>query len=247
MTKLTFIPWVAILTTELMGCATQPESLSTSHPPVDPKNVLPLAAEFTTSVSTNERHAKHVPTITHWRLLRAKGQIEVINLDSNSSEIWRQTSQDLWFYLKAFHQEQQVIEYTPVDLKVLEVKPQWSSLALGINPDLLKTITATQPGKAGKPVHGWQTLIYKSHIGETSYEVHWLPQLAVAARVKNVTHGVTTVTAINQPFLLASAPWKPSDISGYRLIEYADLGDMERDPFVIKVQHQLLGAGQHAH
>jgi hypothetical protein len=62
-----------------------------------------------------------------------------------------------------------------------------------------------------------------------------------------VEKGVTRVTELKQPLLTLDDSKAPQNISRYRFIEYSDLGDMERDPFVIKVQHSLLGAHEHSH
>lgn len=55
------------------------------------------------------------------------------------------------------------------------------------------------------------------------------------------------MTELKQPLLTLDDSKAPQNISRYRFIEYSDLGDMERDPFVIKVQHSLLGAHEHSH
>jgi hypothetical protein len=46
---------------------------------------------------------------------------------------------------------------------------------------------------------------------------------------------------------MRQSPWQPTDITQYRIIEYSDLGDMERDPFVMKVLNQIPGGHSHSH
>ncbi len=207
---------------------------------VKSKQLINITAQFTTSTA-NTRTAT---ADAHWRLLRERGRVELLHLNSNTSEIWNETSNDLWFYQKVFHNDQQVIEYSPVDLKVLGMQPQWLSLALAINPRVLSAMGA---GKPDKSFYGWKTEKYKGQIKGATYEVLWLPELAIAARVKCTEAGITSTTEMQKPFLMAESPWQTINISGYRLIDYSDLGDMERDPFVIKIQGDILGGHDYKH
>lgn len=88
---------------------------------------------------------------------------------------------------------------------------------------------------------------YRGTIDHVVDEVDWLPELALATRVKMVEKDVTRVTELKQPLLTSDNTKAPQNVSRYRLIEYSDLGDMERDPFVMKVQHSLLGTHDHSH
>jgi hypothetical protein len=46
---------------------------------------------------------------------------------------------------------------------------------------------------------------------------------------------------------LAVTPWQPTPSEGYGVLDFADLGDNERDPFVVRVQaHMGVGHG-HGH
>lgn len=236
---------------ELLASCTAINPPTTSKPTSEHKTIyeyqsvktnqlINMTAQFTTSTT----HAGTATADAHWRLLRESGRVELLHLNSNTSEIWNETSNDLWFYQKVFHNDQQVIEYSPVDLNVLGMQPQWLSLALAINP---KVLSAMGSGKPGKPLYGWKTEKYKGQVKGATYEILWLPELAIAARVKCTEGKAITVTEMQKPFLMTESPWQTMDISRYRFIDYSDLGDMERDPFVIKIQGDILGGHDHQH
>lgn len=204
-------------------------------------NALPeIAVEYQSFVIKN----KSKGDLQVWRLLRDNERIEIQYPNTGISDVWSQTSRNLWFYEKFFHEDKQIIQYSPVDLKVLEVTPPWSSLALAIDPKILQSIGT---GRSATPLNGWNRQIFKGNHNQAAYEIEWLPELGLAVYVTRTLAGVTTVTEASKIFLKAEAPWDIHDITAYRLIDYSDLGDMERDPFVLKVQGQVLGAHDHAH
>lgn len=223
----------------LAGCTTQQTSQSGATQNPVATSLSTVNAEFTTRIYGNGSE-----TLIHSHLWRSPTRVEWLDISTNTSEIWTKTSQNLWFYSKAFHADQQLIEYSPVDLNLLQVAPAWQSFAAAINPALLQKLPKTRELSS---LGGMNRIQYRGTIDQVTYEIDWLPELALATRVKTVEKGVTRVTELKQPLLTSDDSKAPQNISRYRFIEYSDLGDMERDPFVIKVQHSLLGAHEHSH
>ena len=219
-----------------IGCTFHCDELSEPVPIINTQNLPPLAAEFVTTISGDDS------TVNSARIVRTASTVEWIYLTSNTSELWTKTSNDLWFYSKVFHADRQVIEYSPVDINLLGIQQQWQQLA--INPDILHAATSTKPAA---DFRGWQSVIYTSEVEGITYEVLWLPQLSIAARVIAKQGKQKTVTEIRTLYVNQQAPFTFSDITHYRTIEYTDLGDMERDPFVMKIQHELLDHHGHLH
>ena len=233
----------------LVGCALQQPVQQISHQTSSQTsqllttntvaaNLSTLTAEFTTRIYSNRNDTK-----TQWYLWRSPERVEWLNISANTSEVWTKTSQDLWFYSKAFHADQQVIEYSPGDLNLLQVAPAWQSFAAAVDPGLLQKLSKT---KKINPLDGFQRIQYRGTLDNAAYEVDWLPELSLATRVKIVEAGVTRVTELKRPLLISANTKAPQNISRYRVIEYSDLGDMERDPFVMKIQHSLFEAQEHS-
>lgn len=219
-----------------VGCALQSDELSEPLPlNVSTKNLSPLVAEFVTTTSGNT-------VVNRAKLVRSIGVIEWFYLASNTGERWTKTTNDLWFYSKIFHADRQVIEYSPVDLNMLGIHQQWQAFA--INPDILHALT---PIRHAPDFHGWQSVLYAGEVNGVAYEVLWLPQVSLAARVTAIQGKQKTMTEMVRLYLNKNAPFSLSNTSRYRTIEYTDLGDMERDPFVLKIQHELLDHHGHSH
>jgi hypothetical protein len=219
-----------------IGCTFHCDELNEPVPIINTQNLPPLAAEFVTTISGDDS------TVNSALIVRTASAVEWIYLTSNASELWTKTSNDLWFYSKVFHADRQVIEYSPVDINLLGIHQQWQQLA--INPDILHAAISTKPAA---DFRGWQSVIYTGKVEGITYEVLWLPQLSIAARVIAKQGKQKTVTEIRMLYINQQAPFTFSDITHYRTIEYTDLGDMERDPFVMKIQHELLDHHGHLH
>lgn len=219
-----------------LGCTFHCDELSEPLPASNTHKLPPLAAEFVTTVSGGD------PAKTIARLVRSADAVEWRYLANNTGELWTKTSKDLWFYHKIFHADRQVIEYSPVDINLLGMHQQWQYFA--INPNLLQALTYS---KTAENFHGFLAIIYSGEKSGIHYEVLWLPQLSLAARISATQANQKTITEIRTLHVNQHAPFTFSDITGYRTIEYTDLGDMERDPFVMKIQHELLDHHGHLH
>lgn len=200
-----------------------------------------LAAEFETKVIIANQQQSAPAT---WRLFRTPQKTEMMSLSAGTSDVWSRTSRDLWFYEKLYHQDKQVVQYTPVDLKVLGISPLGLNQSFAVNPTIL---TAIGPGEQSQAIMGQRSLIFSGKFEGVDYKIVWLPDLHLAARVERKTAQVTTIDTLKRYFTLASSPWQFTNTLGYRLIDYSDLGDMERDPFVVKIQSQMTAGHGHNH
>lgn len=228
--------WVVLFIAGVnLSCAFHCDELNEPVPVTNTNNLPPLAAEFVTT-TTGDNSTPHIA-----QLVRSGDAVEWHYLANNTSELWKKTTNNLWFYHKIFHTDRQVIEYSPVDMNLLGMHQQWQYFA--INPAILPALTHSN---AAENFHGFLAILYSGEQSGINYEVLWLPQLSLAARITATQGKQKTITAIRALYVNQQAPFTFSDITQYRTIEYTDLGDMERDPFVMKIQHELLEHG-HSH
>ena len=233
-----------VLAACLTACTSQSRNPVSFNPipfePITSADIKPVVATFKTTVN-NPTGSKHDFV---WTLIRSADKIEVLRTDNGQSEIWSRTSKDLWYYEKAFHDDRAVVQYSPVDLKSLGIEPQWMNAATAVNPKILEALS---PGRAGKPFLGHSSAEFKGQIEHTEYSVSWLQDMALPAEIvqKNAANKVDTQLVSIEPLTQTNTAF--SDILSYRLIDYSDLGDMERDPFVRKIQHSLPAHHAHEH
>lgn len=240
---------VAFGAVHFAGCASQNRA-PVEFTPASVSDITPVIATFRTHVSNkgdSNKEGSNKERTEHefmWMLIRNSDRIEVKRADNGQSEIWSRTSNDLWYYEKAFHDDQTVVQYSPVDLKTLGIEPQWLNAATAVNT---KIMSALNPGRADKPALGYSSAKFKGQIDGTDYSVFWLKDIALPAEIIQTTEQNEINTQLISVEALAQSDKSFSDIQSYRLIDYSDLGDMERDPFVRKIQNTLPASHAHGH
>lgn len=228
----------------LAGCATQP--------PVPPLNLeqtsTPVVARYTTTIHPGEEGDHHgdedvAPVSNEWVFSRSAERVEVFLPQQATGEAWLKDGPAM-FYEKIFHADRKVIEYQPEDLSALNVEANWETNRLMLAPGVL----AQLPIDGGFWEQGHPVSVLKGSVNGVDYEVHWLVDLNIPQSLVSLnSSGRREVTQLegvvpeNQQAGIIPAS------QGYDVIEYADLGDRERDPFVMKVQHFLPGGHQHSH
>lgn len=182
------------------------------------------------------------PVSVNWRLWREPDRVQRDFPSSHTSEVWRRDGGAV-FHVKYFHEAQRGIEFQQADLSMLEALPAWQQVGLTVSPDLLQDLKHT--GTGTEQGHEW-----RRYSGEHQ-GVHWditiRTDLMVPVRVERTAgrekEQITLLGAWRPP----EAPWAPEPVASYDVLDFADLGDHEHDPFVLAVQGQIGMDHGHAH
>lgn len=181
-----------------------------------------------------------VNNVNPWYFWRNGNQIEMRDEQSNQGEIWEKGQNGKLSYTRLFFNEGIALDFTPGDLVALDLNPAWDELNFIISPDELgKSLKL-----AGKErVQNMPIEHYQGILKGVVTEVDWLPTLKLPARiVKQQKEG-------NFSLVLAQCddvdyrdlkPSNPRSVNNLRHIDFTDLGDMEDDPAVKKLE-QLIG------
>jgi hypothetical protein len=195
----------------------------------------PVAAQYRTRIVRGG-----VEQIVEWRFWRAPDRLVSENLTARTAEEWQREGATL-FLKRAFHEDRRGIEYQMDDLRIAGELPQWTRQALLLDPQLLGALTLRRGLLAGDSGHRRYVGDFEgSHWDVTLHSGQMLP-----VRIEHRRNGLIERTELVALHALSAAPWQPTPTDAYPFIDYADLGDMESDPFVQKVL-RLLGHG-HAH
>lgn len=230
------------------GCAT------TSHAPVPALNVdgaLPsIAASYTTSlapalIDTHVKHDDHDDTAStsrEWRFYRNDNTIEVEDLTTQTGEMWQRDGNSQFFF-KLFHADRRSVEYRMDDLAILGISNEWQQHALLLSPKLFSQLTQVETGwRDGYPFRH-----YRGQVGADKYDIVWRVDLNLPVLIVRIHEGHVERTELQTAYPLSQSPWSRHAKNDYDVIDFADLGDRESDPFVVRVQHQLPGGFPHRH
>lgn len=247
----------ALLGLLLVACAQQPPvpALNLSAPLVD------VSARFVTErVHVGDEHSDHAghdaesrdeenhahaaagTASSEWQFWRSAGRIEMNIPARQTGEVWMQDGNTL-FYQKLFHADRKIVEYQSADLDALNVPVQWRTNELMIDPQVLQQLLVEDE----RWIDGHPALELSGTVDGIEYEVVWRVDLNLPQQLsKQDAAGNRETTRLLDAQVLTPSTAAP-DSSQYEIIDYADLGDRERDPFVLKVQNQLPGGHVHAH
>lgn len=215
-------------------------------PPLDLNSAAPaVSARYVTErkhvESEHEHHEEHEEEQdfkNEWIFHRSAQRIEVNIPTQQTGEVWLRDGKTV-FYQKLFHSDKKIVEYQMEDLSGLNVAVNWRTNELMIDPAILQQLHVTGEDW----IDGHPALELSGTVDAIDYDVVWLVDLnlphAIKKRDANGNHEHTQ--------LLGLEPSTSPHYQDYESIDYADLGDRERDPFVLKIQDHLIGGHVHRH
>lgn len=216
--------------------APKPQTLAR---PIDPASrVLPsVAAEFvTTRVNDEHEHGEHESQAenVNWRFWRDTNQVTTERPQLGVGELWQRDGQTI-IHRKLYHADRRAIEFQDDDLKMLNSMPAWRKLELLVDSKILEQLQAGEVEWSD----GYPTREYRGRLAGIDWHVVMRLDLALPALIeRHHPHG-SERTELLSAHPLNQVPWQPTPTRGYDVIDFADLGDKESDPFVIRVQSQM--------
>ena len=208
--------------------------------PVQIIEKLPNAAiEFETTITKADQSENHY----RWYFWRTDKRVETRNPQDNSSEEWTKLANGQVEYSIIFHDAKQAIDYNPVDLGMIGETPNWAMTTLLFSPEMMATLVSD----SDETLFNQKAIHYKTNLPNTVFEVTWLPQMQIPAMIKREENGQTITTKIVSLEPAEKSMLSNPDASAYHHTVFADLGDMESDPFIKSVMHKLKGSHDHDH
>lgn len=224
----------------LSGCSNAPANLSSTINLIDlsSANLPKVAAEFITTHESeapeHDREHEHPAESVTWRFWRDTHQITIERPQLGMGELWQRDGHSV-LHRKLYHNDQRAIEFQPDDLRMLQTAPSWQKLSLLLDPQVLGQLTASDiEWSEGYPIRE-----YQGKIADSEWRIVMRMDLALPVLIeRHHEHGAER-TELLHAYSLGEAPWKPTPADGYEVIDFADLGDKEYDPFVARVLSQM--------
>lgn len=207
------------------------------------ENELPaLACRFETQGRPHTERARN--QTRQWYLWRQPDLVEMRDVDGGNGQIWRRDTNGQVSYQRVFHTAKRVIEYYPGDLHALQSYPVWKKLTTLIEPTWLGSALSAKEDVTVLNRHARR---YTGQADGQELEVLWLEHERIPARVHRTGKGYEEIVELKEIYSFAESPWPRNETAGYELIDYADLGDKESDPFVRTFLHGGGVANDHVH
>lgn len=237
-----YIPMLAkliplLLSISLGACSHAPVQSMAADKIVDLASTeLPsVSAEFVTTREGEEHEHEQKDEPVNWRLWRGNTRIITERPQLGVGELWQKDGKTI-IHRKLYHRYQRAIEFQQDDLRMQQAAPSWQKLSVLVDQALLKQLSA---GELEWSDDGYPIREYHGKVGETIWHVVMRMDWGLPMLIERQQGEFSERTELLQIYPLAQAPWQPTAADGYEIIDYADLGDKESDPFVIKVQAQM--------
>jgi len=160
-------------------------------------------------------------------LVRSDERVEY-RLAGEPMRIWEKGGDGL-FHREVFIAEGRIVSYAPGDLRALGRNPEWSQLSHLVDPALRTQLQDLGTTKASA-AHGAQARRYRGALQGVPVQLDWLDAADLPAHYRSGKGQAAYVLE------LRSLDQRPEKLAftatdGLREIDYADIGDMELDPF----------------
>lgn len=190
-----------------------------------PLALTPLSAQFETIECT--RPCKKPSNITWW-MWRTPSQVELKKANSSNSELWTWDNGNA-NYQFLMHDEKKVIEYSAVDLKMLDLmadNSKWQALTSLVSHKDLASMKKTGLKKQYK---GLALTQYNGKINGIKTHIVWIAALQIPLQMTYVypKHQVTINLLKQDVQVIDDKATSEKTLLTYQRIDYADIGDME--------------------
>ena len=193
--------------------------------------LTPLNAQFETIECVLP--CKNPKTITWW-MLRTPTQVELKKANSHNSELWTWEN-DQATYQFLMHDEKKVIEYSAVDLKMLNMAADSNKWQAVTNLVLQKDLTSMKKTRLKKQYKGLALTQYNGSIEGIKTQIVWIDSLQIPLQITYFYPKHKTIVNLLDVNTSTSASLLSEQIlDSYQRIDYADIGDMEHSALAKK-------------
>jgi len=163
-----------------------------------------------------------------WR----QGDVVMHSYPNGTGDIWHKLTKDQMRMDKYFDQAKRLIEYEAVDLTTLGKSKTWDSVNYLINKQFLTQLTEGEAAGEGCD----RVVSYTGSVNGTDFSIQWNPELDLLVSMKaNNAH-------LEESWTLNQLDTHENDVKAaidqrfnYMTTDFADIGDNESDPFLIKM------------
>lgn len=186
---------------------------------------------------------------SNWYMMRTENRIETAG--EGRAEIWDRSERGDVSMRRLFRDEHLILEYHPGDLRAMSMESEWRVLGSVLDPKVLARFARLSSKKApGGPVD-----VYRGGAGHDRVDVWWNAALSLPALVRRTGDAGSYTMKLVELRDAPPADWPVASrwqTDEFRVVDAADLGDLEHDPLVQRVlradaPHRPGGAHEHGH
>jgi len=175
----------------------------------------------------------------HLELARCPGRVEHHFVERGYRELWLRDARGELEHVRSFPRDGKSVHYTAGDLRTISLAPDWSALGSLLGASELASLEAKGTERA---LDKRQARVLLGSLRAQPARLVWLDDVALPAQLslgRGKSKVVITLLSLSACTPALCSPEKAE----LRSLEFADLGDMEYDPFV----RRFLAQESHGH
>lgn len=187
---------------------------------------------------------------TNWWMWRTPAQIELKKSNAANSELWTMQDNNQLNYQFLMHDEKRVIEYSSIDLKMLNMPAdaeKWQALNSLVTQ---KDLASMKKTKLKKQYQGLDLTTYAGKINGIKTNITWIDALQIPLQMIYVypKTKITIQLLKRDTTDLVAGATTAAQLQGYQQVDYADIGDMEHSSTAkVWLSHASDAPGMHTH
>lgn len=175
----------------------------------------------------------------HLVLVRAGDRIEHRYLERGETDLWRRDARGELEHLKLYPRAGRAVHFTPGDLRTISLTPSWDRLSALVSDRERAGLVAEGSKRA---LGGRTATVLSGRLRGQPARLTWLPELALPAGLSIGRGEARVVLRLVQVDACSGERCAEAPRGALRVLEFADLGDMEHDPFARSFLHPPHGA-----
>ena len=181
-------------------------------------------------------------TVRHFAIWRSERQIAHEHSDSHLTELWEKGASERMRLVLYFEEDQRGIEYQPGEEGLESSAEAWYIKSHLIGADMLAGMD-----KTGDSGHGCDLAeVYEHEKDGQKVRIEWLPAVQLVKTAEwETSQGKTELRLEDTVSDPAQVKAVFARLSDYQTTDFADIGDHESDPFLLKMIN--LGFTGHDH
>lgn len=220
------IRWIFSLTLCWLASLSYASELSQTACAISDDN---LGLQYRKITRSPDGNSKKVEAITLWR---NGNQVAIANTSDQVTDLWEKVPGNRMRLVRYFDGHRRGIEYQPSEIRLQGTQDEWLERKQLISDRQIQQMSLGDT--AGDGCYKIQT--YRLADGKKRLSLKWYPELGAIKAYTVKAHSGSILWELEQ---VISDPQKVAayfqSLSGYQTTDYADIGDNESDPFLMKM------------
>ncbi len=161
---------------------------------------------------------------------RKPGYVEIRDDLRRTTDVWRVTTNKQLFYEQVFHDEKHIVEFNHADLAMVHRNIDWNRMETMIDFEGMKPYFQ-HVGEKHVDAIDRTCQVYHGKFPHAEVELYWLKEEVLPAMMKEIYEDHITVLVLKEIHAYDESPWEHGEFDDYIRGEFADLDDLDTDPF----------------